>query len=543
MARENYNRRGMVLAALVATAFAWGLCSAAPVNITATFVANSNLTMELVVTGLDKPRGMVYDNITSSLIVIARGSGTNGIVSIPIPPPPNDTTKGSGLTGLNRTVILDMSVTNALFAGGLTHGIWLDSNKTWLYASSLSTIYRWPYNGRSPLDPNAVQVVIRNIPADGNHNTRPIVLTPDGSYLYVDFPSADNVDPDSTHARVVRFPMQSFRTSPTDPVPTPLEWSSFQVVADGVRNGLALAFDPFYQTGDRRLWEADNGPDDLEDLTISPDLAEDNPPEEVNMFEIAEIESASYNASSPPFYGYPYCYTEGVFPAAYATGAGTQHQWPNTTSFPCTDATKNRPPVLTLPAHVAPMAITFFTTCGSSPHSLPCSWVGSAFISYHGSFHREVPQGFEIVRVPFSNDTRRPTGGAITVSGQAFPNTACVVDTLDSCFRPVGIVFDNWGRLFAAVDSTGDIMVLRAVAPGETFSAASTPQVIATTSSSLVVNSNNSVTGTTTAGASPSATSTAGAGQKGHAVRSSSRELGVTVMFSTMVLLVVAFLV
>ncbi|KXS21715.1 soluble quino protein glucose dehydrogenase [Gonapodya prolifera JEL478] len=479
---------------------------AAPANISATFVNSNSTTLELVVSNLDTPRGMFYDNSTSSLLVVARGTGTHAIVSIPIPPPPQDPTKGSGLTGLNWTMILDISATTSVYQGGLSHGIVLSSDKVWLYASSPGEVYRWPYNGRNPLDPNAVQVVIRNIPEAG-HNTRPMVLTPDGSYLYVTIASIENVDDDSTQARIVRFPMTTFQTAPNATAPAPLEWSSGQIVADGVRNGLAINMDPFYQTGDRRMWEADNGPDDLE-ITGFTAVDEDNPTEELNMFDIAEIESSSYNASAAPFYGYPYCFTEGQLPTALSNGTKSQHQWPNTTAFPCTDPARNRPPVLALPAHVAPMGLIFYQQCGSSPHSLPCSWVGSMFISYHGSFHRTIPQGYEVVRVPFSNDTRMPSGDPISIAGHADVATACVVATMGNCFRPNGIAMDNWGRLFVASSSTGDVVVLRGVAPGETQTVV--PQVVVT--AAATTNTTNGPTSPPPPGASPTGSPKAGAG-------------------------------
>ena len=85
-------------------------------------------------------------------------------------------------------------------ASGLNHGIAIDGG--YLYASSASTVYRWPYTAgdRQPL--GAGEAVVTGLPSDG-HSTRTLVFDASGR-LYVSIGSDENVDNDSSRARIVR---------------------------------------------------------------------------------------------------------------------------------------------------------------------------------------------------------------------------------------------------------------------------------------------------------------------------------------------------
>lgn len=61
-------------------------------------------------------------------------------------------------------------------------------------------------------------------------------------------------------------------------------------------------------------------------------------------------------------------------------------------------------------AHSAPLDIKFFSpspsTCSHSPDpnewgSFPCSWNGTALVSFHGSWDRIPPTGYKVVYIPW----------------------------------------------------------------------------------------------------------------------------------------------
>lgn len=116
----------------------------------------------------------------------------------------------------------------------------------YLYASSDTNVYRWPYEpGQFRLiDENAVESVITNIEASG-HVTRTLIFD-DSGRLYVSIGSNENIDQNSSRARIRRFNLQSL----------PITFSSGEVFADGVRNTVGLAFN-----SDGDLFGVDNGPD------------------------------------------------------------------------------------------------------------------------------------------------------------------------------------------------------------------------------------------------------------------------------------------
>src|SRR3989442_579052 len=87
---------------------------------------------------------------------------------------------------------------------GLNHGITYFNG--YLYASSRSTLFRWPYiPGQREAITTSEQVVIKNIPAPGDHETRTPIFDPKTNLLYLSVGSAANVDPNSDRARIRRF--------------------------------------------------------------------------------------------------------------------------------------------------------------------------------------------------------------------------------------------------------------------------------------------------------------------------------------------------
>lgn len=145
---------------------------------------------------------------------------------------------GNGSSTVGTTTIVNGTDLN------LTHGIAFYGG--FLYASSNSKVYRWPYEpGQfSLIDENAVETVITDIEEPG-HSTRTLIFDNAGRF-YVAIGSNANIDPDSSRARIRRFNLQSL----------PIAFGSGEVFADGVRNTVGLAFN-----SNGVLFGVDNGPD------------------------------------------------------------------------------------------------------------------------------------------------------------------------------------------------------------------------------------------------------------------------------------------
>jgi glucose/arabinose dehydrogenase len=173
------------------------------------------------------------------------------------------------------------------------------------------------------------------------------------------------------------------------------------------------------------LWGVENGADNLYRADVGGDVHNENPGEELNRLD-----------QPGKFYGYPRCWSEHTLPAKHAQGKRAQWAWPSfmpaTTDAWCRDPQNVVPPALVMPAHTAPLGLAFFgaseahqpnrtpaqTPCdGADDGAFPCTWLGDAFVGMHGSWNRQPPAGYGVLRVPFNGTTNgatNPTGEVAT---------------------------------------------------------------------------------------------------------------------------------
>ena len=160
------------------------------------------------------------------------------------------------------------SRTTLVSATELNHGLAIHDG--YLYASNDKTVYRWAYTNGA--DPGAEEEVIVNINADGNggapygHTTRTLAFDQTGR-LYVAVGSNMNVDPDSFRSRIRRFDLPS-----AEGQLLPIDFTTGEVFADGLRNEVGLAFDRFGV-----LWGVENSADNLMRDDLGGDIHNDNP--------------------------------------------------------------------------------------------------------------------------------------------------------------------------------------------------------------------------------------------------------------------------
>eukprot|EP01130_Rhizamoeba_saxonica_P014050 TRINITY_DN6082_c0_g1_i1.p1 TRINITY_DN6082_c0_g1~~TRINITY_DN6082_c0_g1_i1.p1 ORF type:complete len:425 (-),score=89.69 TRINITY_DN6082_c0_g1_i1:52-1305(-) len=305
----------------------------------------------------------------------------------------------------------------------LNHGI--EVNNGYLYASNPTTVFRWPYNGtRSDL--GQPEIVIQDIPCC-HHITRTIRFDSLG-LIYVQSGSGSNVDQDSSHSQIRVFDI-------SDPMLYPIPWNAGNLWADGLRNEVGIRFD-------KRgvLWGVENGVDNLNRDDLGGDIHTNNPTEEYNRFDQPE-----------GFYGYPYCWSEGVLDPKYAKGLGTQWAQPDFMDKYTDEWCRKNSirPVFGMQAHYAPMDIIF-----NSNTTFARQYADDSFVSVHGSWNRKPAVGYRVLR--FNLD-----GEGVPTSLEPFLEYDGDGDIWPDNFRPVGLGFAECSTgqcLYVSNDSGGEIL-------------------------------------------------------------------------------------
>jgi glucose/arabinose dehydrogenase len=241
------------------------------------------------------------------------------------------------------------------------------------------------------------QQLIGDLPDGGQHPNRTLAFGPDGT-LYVSVGSSCNACDESNeeHATMLRVqPDGSKRT----------------IFARGLRNTIPFGWHP--QTGE--FWGLDHGTDWR---------GNDQPPEELNLIQAGQ------------HYGWPFCWGDrqpDVYLSADPEGT-TKKEF----------CAKTEPPVLTYTAHSAPLAMVFYTAS-----QFPAEYRNDAFVTMRGSWNRNPPVGYKVVRLRYENG--KPVAFEDFITG--FLN-----DKKSTQFgRPVGIATAPDGSLLFTDDTNGVI--------------------------------------------------------------------------------------
>jgi glucose/arabinose dehydrogenase len=286
-------------------------------------------------------------------------------------------------------------------------------------------------------------------PGSGGHAKHTVHVW-DG-WMYVQSGSAGNVTGSTTaydtgRNLIRRFNLAMFTAG------TPLNWmTGGEIFADGTRNILGFARDAM-----GRMYGVQNGQDDV--TYDGDDVHNDNPGEV-----IVRLEAGSHH-------GYPFCF---VAQRISSIAPGTQVRSEIFSGNPRDDAWCQTPanaarPVTFLPAHTAPMDITFFT---GPVGVLPERWRGGAFVSLHGSWNRNPASGYRVVWVPFNADGTAPmptnSGNTTTFPHEVVLSGGNATTSQDGTWnvtggeqnvRPVGVAVSPVdGALYISSDSQGYI--------------------------------------------------------------------------------------
>jgi glucose/arabinose dehydrogenase len=140
-------------------------------------------------------------------------------------------------------------------------------------------------------------------------------------------------------------------------------------LASGLRNSVFFIFNPFTKT----MWATEMGRDNLGD---------DLPPDEVNVIK------PDLN------YGWPFCYGKQVKDGTFNSAIPASSKLTSNCSL-------TQPPLIQIPAHSAPLGLAFVNS-----DRWPTDWQGNLLVAYHGSWNRNIPTGYKIVRYDINKNEK-----------------------------------------------------------------------------------------------------------------------------------------
>lgn len=266
-----------------------------------------------------------------------------------------------------------------------------------LYVANTDSIMRFPYKaGATQISAPGAKVV--DLPAGtiNHHWTKNVIVSRDGSRLYVTVGSNSNVGENGMHNEVDRAAILE-----VDPAT-----GRSRLFASGLRNPNGLDWQP--QSG--ALWTTVNERDEL-----GSDLVPDY---------MTSVQDGA-------FYGWPYSYF------GQHVDARVEPPRPDLVA-------RAIAPDYALGAHTASLGLAFYR--GSL---LPQRYAGGAFIGQHGSWNRKPRSGYKVIFVAFADG--RPVGAPEDVL------TGFVDAGGDALGRPVGVAVDRAGALLVA-DDVGNVI-------------------------------------------------------------------------------------
>ena len=251
---------------------------------------------------------------------------------------------------------------------------------------------------------------LQTFPTGEGHFTRTLLQHPDGKDLLISIGSSCNVCGETNPLRAT---VQSLS----------LATNQMTALATGLRNTVFMALDPV--TGE--VWGTDNGRDIIGD---------DIPPDEVNI-----ITGATTGVGNPPNFGWPICYGENINDRDFDKNTYIQN--------PCNGKI---PPHIALQAHSAPLGIAFIPEEG-----WPEDMANDVLVAYHGSWNRNEPTGYKVVRFDLDKD-RNAVGGPIDfLTGFLAPGAK----EDEAIGRPVGLMAEPGGVVYVSDDRAGAIYRVR----------------------------------------------------------------------------------
>jgi len=316
----------------------------------------------------------------------------------------------------------DKAAQTEVFADGLDRPFGIafypaGPNPQWVYIANTNSVIRFPYRNGDLKARAAPETLVPAIAPSkgGNHTTRDIAFSGNGTTMFVSAGSSTNVA--ETMPKLSPADLQAWAASHAlgaawgkeenradvlayDPL-----GKGGHVYASGIRNCVSMAVNP----ANNSLWC----------VTNERDLLGDNLPPD-------------YATSVKPgaFYGWPWYYI------------GSHEDPRRAGERPDLNGNVTVPDVLIQP-HSAPLGVTFYQAA-SGAAAFPAAYRGQAFVALHGSWNRAKRTGYKVVIVKF--DHGQPTG-----EYEDFL-TGFVVDDHSVWGRPVGVAVAHDGALLVSDD-------------------------------------------------------------------------------------------
>lgn len=235
-----------------------------------------------------------------------------------------------------------------------------------------------------------------DLPKGDRHFTRSIVFDQNGN-MYVSIGSTCDVCTESNPLYASILISDSEGKTP-------------KIYAKGLRNSVFMA----QNSTSGEIWATEMGRDYLGDNL---------PPDEINIIKDGKD------------YGWPLCYGNQVHDTDFDKKAYIQ-------IFPQPPCAATEPPVFQIPAHSAPLGLTFIKS-----DLFPKDWQGDLLVAYHGSTNSTTPKGYKVVHIKMQNG--KPTTEEDFITG--------FIKGKDVSARPVDVAFSPSGSLFISDDKSGNI--------------------------------------------------------------------------------------
>ena len=275
--------------------------------------------------------------------------------------------------------------------GGLRLPLGLAFHDGYLYVGNTDSLVRFEYR-TGDLEARGAPEKLLDLPT-GGHSSRNVIFNRAGTKLYIAVGSASNSDAGEDCRRAAIL-----EANP--------DGTGARIYASGIRNPVGLALQP----GTDVLWAATNERDNLGDDLV-PDYVT--------------------SVTEGGFYGWPYSYIGGYYDPKFV-GA-----------FPDLVGRAIVPDVL-LPAHSAPLGITFYTGT-----EFQARYRNGGFVALHGSWNRTVPSGFRVGFFPMVNGRPGPLEDFLT----GFLASTGEDGTRPRQWgRPVGVIVSPDGALLVSDD-------------------------------------------------------------------------------------------
>jgi YD repeat-containing protein len=274
-----------------------------------------------------------------------------------------------------------------------------------LYVADTNAVLSYDYKlGDTTL--SGAPTKLMDLPGAGNHWMRNLLVTPDGSKLYITVGSASNIGEggmDKEEGRAAIWELD-------------LKTGARREYAGGLRNPNGLAWNPW--TGE--LWTTVNERDQL-----GSDLVPDY------------LTNVPIGAN----YGWPWVYWKDKIDER------VNAPMPNF----LTEYTRR--PVYALGPHVAALGLAF--TQGGT--TMGAGFGQGAFVARHGSWNRKPPSGYDVVFVRF-DDHGNPVGKPVPVLKSFLAGDG------NTHGRPTWVAWDKTGALLVSDDTAG--IIWRVTSPG-----------------------------------------------------------------------------